>query len=80
VSRRATCWASITDILDLSKIEAGLLALESREFALADVIEHSLSMLRDRAASKALVLGSAIRRGRARAAWSATRCASSRCC
>jgi len=53
----------ISDILDLSKIEAGLLALESREFALADVIEHSLSMLRERAASKALVLGSAIAAG-----------------
>jgi PAS domain S-box-containing protein len=50
----------INDILDLSKVEAGQLTLESREFELAEMIEHTLAMLRERAASKALVLGSSI--------------------
>ena len=50
----------INDILDLSKIEAGQLTLESREFRLADLIDHTLSMLRERAAAKSLVLSSAI--------------------
>ena len=53
----------INDILDLSKIEAGQLTLESREFDLAELIEHTLSMLRERATAKSLALGSSIEAG-----------------
>ena len=50
----------INDILDLSKIEAGQLTLESHEFSLAELIDHTLSMLRERATAKALTLHSSI--------------------
>ncbi len=50
----------INDILDLSKIEAGQLTLESHEFSLAELIEHTLSMLRERAAAKSLRLRASI--------------------
>jgi PAS domain S-box-containing protein len=53
----------INDILDLSKIEAGQLTLESHEFDLAELIEHTLSMLRERATAKSLTLGSSIEAG-----------------
>ena len=46
----------INSILDLSKIEAGKLTLENTDFALARVIDHILSMLSERAASKGLRL------------------------
>jgi PAS domain S-box-containing protein len=46
----------INDILDLSKIEAGKLALEPSDFALDDVMEHLRSMEGDRAAAKGLRL------------------------
>ncbi|MDP3824425.1 MAG: PAS domain S-box protein [Burkholderiales bacterium] len=50
----------INDILDLSKIEAGQLTLESHEFDLAELMEHTLSMLRERATAKSLTLRSSI--------------------
>jgi PAS domain S-box-containing protein len=50
----------INDILDLSKIEADRLVLEMREFAPAQAIENALAMLRERAATKGLVLHSEI--------------------
>jgi len=53
----------INDILDLSKIEAGQLTLESHEFCLAELIEHTLSMLRERATAKSLTLSSSIAPG-----------------
>ncbi|UCV11950.1 cache domain-containing protein [Dechloromonas denitrificans] len=46
----------INDILDLSKIEAGRLALESREFVPAEVLDQSISILEERAHAKGLVL------------------------
>ncbi len=53
----------INDILDLSKIEAGQLTLESHEFELAELMEHTLSMLRERANAKSLSLSSSIEAG-----------------
>jgi len=53
----------INDILDLSKIEAGQLTLESHEFCLAELIDHTLSMLRERATAKSLALSSSIETG-----------------
>ena len=53
----------INDILDLSKIEAGQLTLESHEFSLAELVEHTLSMLRERASAKSLRLSSSIEPG-----------------
>ena len=50
----------LNDILDLSKIEAGRLTLEETEFALGQVMEHTLSLLAERAAAKGLRLTSAI--------------------
>ena len=46
----------LNDILDLSKIEAGKLAIVSDEFQLADVCEAALTMVRDRAEAKGLTL------------------------
>src|SRR5438552_2407808 len=46
--------AIISDVLDLSKIEAGQLKLEEREFSLERVVDHALDMLRERAAAKSL--------------------------
>ncbi|WP_242477982.1 response regulator [Rubrivivax gelatinosus] len=46
----------ISDILDLSKIEAGKMSLERHEFRLDEVIERSLSMVRAKAADKHLEL------------------------
>jgi len=44
----------INDILDLSKIEAGKLKLESGDFALATVLDHVRSMISDSAQTKGL--------------------------
>ena len=44
----------INDILDLSKIEAGRLVLEQRDFTLADVLDHVHSLIADGARSKGL--------------------------
>jgi PAS domain S-box-containing protein len=46
----------INDVLDLSKIEAGRMALESREFSLAAVVEGAADLLRARAREKSLAL------------------------
>ena len=50
----------INNILDLSKVEAGHLELESVDFELNDVIERALDLTRVRAASKGLDLGCSI--------------------
>jgi len=44
----------INDILDLSKIEAGRLLLEQRDFALGAVLDHVRSMILDAAQAKGL--------------------------
>ncbi|AXS81007.1 PAS domain-containing protein [Dechloromonas sp. HYN0024] len=46
----------INDILDLSKIEAGKLVLESREFSPAEVLQNVGAMIRDRASGKGLTV------------------------
>ena len=46
----------IDGILDLSKIEAGRLELEERDFSLRQVVERSLSMVAERAREKGLLL------------------------
>ena len=44
----------INDILDISKIEAGKLQLERRDFTLSDVFDHAQSILGDSARAKGL--------------------------
>lgn len=44
----------INDILDLSKIEAGKFTLEKADFSLSQLIDHTLSMLDERANQKGL--------------------------
>ncbi|MBK8510319.1 MAG: response regulator [Candidatus Competibacteraceae bacterium] len=46
----------LNNILDLSKIEAGRLLLEETEFRLVQVIDHTFSLLGERAAAKGLRL------------------------
>ncbi len=46
----------ISDILDFSKIEAGKLTLESIDFALADVLEGTASLIAQQAAAKDLAV------------------------
>ena len=50
----------IDDLLDLSKIEAGRLELETIDFDLATAVEDVLDLLAERARSKGLELGCAI--------------------
>ncbi len=50
----------LNDILDLSKIEAGRLILEETEFSLVQLIDHTFSLLGERAATKGLGLIHAI--------------------
>ena len=50
----------INNILDLSKIEAGRLAIEIQDFSPAQVVGQTISMLDERAASKGLHLSSRI--------------------
>ena len=47
----------ITDILDLSKIEAGKMELELSEFFMPAVLESGLTMVRERAADHGIALG-----------------------
>ncbi|MEY4747833.1 MAG: hypothetical protein RIQ60_47 [Pseudomonadota bacterium] len=46
----------INDVLDLSKIEAGRMELELVEVDLADLLEHSLTLVRERATRQGLTL------------------------
>ncbi|KAB2964120.1 PAS domain-containing protein [Zoogloea sp.] len=46
----------INDILDLSKIEAGKMTLEARDFALEQVLDHVSSLLAEPARAKGLTL------------------------
>ena len=50
----------INDILDLSKIEAGKLTIETADFALSQLVEHVLAMLEERATNKGLRLSAEI--------------------
>ncbi len=46
----------INDVLDFSRIDAGKLALEQTEFVLADLVDHAVDVIRDRAQAKHLEL------------------------
>ncbi len=46
----------INDILDLSKIEAGRMDLQPTTFALADVVQSSVALLRERATRESIAL------------------------
>ncbi len=50
----------INGILDLSKIEVGRLTLETTDFSLLQVIDHTLSMLGERSSAKGLQMHSEI--------------------
>jgi signal transduction histidine kinase len=53
----------INDILDLSKIEAGRMELEPKEFDLPSVIENTLILVRERAQRHGIALGRAADEG-----------------
>lgn len=53
----------INDILDLSKIEAGKMALRPEQFAVARLVEKSIALLADKARIKHLELSSTIDEG-----------------
>ncbi len=46
----------LSDILDLSKVEAGKLELESVSFSVREALDYSISMMRERATRQGLVL------------------------
>jgi signal transduction histidine kinase len=50
----------INDILDLSKIEAGHMELEPADFDLPGAIENALTLVRERATRRGIMLGSTI--------------------
>jgi two-component system, NtrC family, sensor kinase len=50
----------INDILDLSKIEAGRMDLEPEDFDLAGAIDNALTLVRERAGRRGIMLGRAI--------------------
>jgi signal transduction histidine kinase len=50
----------INDILDLSKIEAGRMELEPSDFDLADAIENTLTLVRERAVRRGITVGRTI--------------------
>jgi signal transduction histidine kinase/CheY-like chemotaxis protein len=47
----------LTEILDLSKVEAGRMELENVRFSIRDALEYGLSMVRERAARHSIELG-----------------------
>ncbi len=47
----------LTEILDLSKVEAGRMELENVTFSVRDALEYGLSMVRERAARHSIELG-----------------------
>jgi signal transduction histidine kinase len=49
--------ALINDILDLSKIEAGRMELQVSSFALSEVLDNSVALLRERATRQGISLG-----------------------
>ena len=49
--------ALINDILDLSKIEAGRMDLQTTPFALSDVVQNSVALSRERATRQGIALG-----------------------
>jgi signal transduction histidine kinase len=50
----------INDILDLAKVEAGRMELEPTTFALGDLLENSMAMVRERAIRQSVSLDTAI--------------------
>ncbi len=50
----------INDILDLSKIEAGRMELELSDFDLPNTIEHTLTLVRERALRRGIELGRSV--------------------
>jgi signal transduction histidine kinase len=50
----------INDILDLSKVEAGRMELEPTDFDLSGAIDNALTLMRERAGRRGIVLGRAI--------------------
>ena len=54
-----TLLAVINDILDLSKLEAGRMELEDTDFKLAEIVEHTLTLLRPRTQEKDLEIRAA---------------------
>ncbi len=50
----------INDILDLAKVEAGRMELEPSTFALGDLLENSMAMVRERAIRQSVSLDTAI--------------------
>jgi signal transduction histidine kinase len=55
--------ALINDILDLSKVEAGRMELEVTDFDLAQALSNALTLVRERATHRALILNVAIDAG-----------------
>ena len=47
----------INDILDLSKVEAGRMELETSTFAIADALSNAMALIRERAQRHGIVLG-----------------------
>src|SRR5262249_8421036 len=50
----------INDILDLSKVEAGRMELELSEFDLPNAIDNALTLVRERASRRGIILGRTI--------------------
>jgi signal transduction histidine kinase len=53
----------INDILDLSKVEAGRMELESSEFHLPSAIDNALILVKERASRRGITLGSTVDEG-----------------
>src|SRR5207249_10989454 len=50
----------ISDILDLSKIEAGRMELEATDFDLPSAIDNALILVRERASRRGITLGHSV--------------------